>query len=164
MPSHMSTLSTCMSAHMSICMSARQAGGVPVMNPDGISACQLRGIDCVSQTTHSDTAYCKWDQGTLPKYPITSADKAFTVASLLCEFYTSFRLLTVAFLSFNPLRVVQCRAALDRHWRESTSRKKAESSNESPKFSKFSPSERSGRPLDPPGSRPNHQSTMQHFC
>ena len=51
MPSHMSTLSTCMSAHMSICMSARQAGGVPVMNPDGISACQLRGIDCISQTT-----------------------------------------------------------------------------------------------------------------
>ena len=72
--------------------------------------------DCVSQTTHSDTAYCKWDQGTLPKYPITSADKAFTVASLLCELYTSIRLLTVAFLSFNPLRVVQCRAALDRHF------------------------------------------------
>ena len=32
--------------------------------------------------------------------------------------------------------------------------------NESPNFSKFSPSKRSGRPLDPPGSRPNHQSTM----
>ena len=34
--------------------------------------------DCVSRD------FCVWDQGTLPKYPITSAYIAFTVASLLC--------------------------------------------------------------------------------
>ena len=48
--------------------------------------------DCVSRD------FCVWDQGTLPKYPITSADIAFTVASLLCELYTAFRLLKVIFL------------------------------------------------------------------
>ena len=45
--------------------------------------------DCVSRD------FCVWDQGTLPKYPITSADIAFTVTSLLCELYTAFRLLKV---------------------------------------------------------------------
>ena len=48
--------------------------------------------ECVSRD------FCVWDQGTLPKYPITSADIAFTVASLLCELYTAFRLLKVIFL------------------------------------------------------------------
>ena len=37
--------------------------------------------DCVSRD------FCAWDQGTVPKYPITSADIAFTVGSLLCELY-----------------------------------------------------------------------------
>ena len=48
--------------------------------------------DCVSRD------FCAWDQGTVPKYPITSADIAFTVGSLLCELYTAYRLLSVAFL------------------------------------------------------------------
>jgi len=48
--------------------------------------------DCVSRD------YCQWDQGTVPKYPITSADIAFTVGSLLCELYTAYRLFSVAFL------------------------------------------------------------------
>ena len=57
--------------------------------------------ECSSLTSNRDCVsrdYCQWDQGTAPKYPITSADIAFTVGSLLCELYTVYRLLSVAFL------------------------------------------------------------------
>jgi len=64
-------------------------------------------VDCVAQE------FCEWDQGTLPQYPITRADIAFTAASLLCELWTAYRLFTVAFLPFHPPRAVQCRVGLD---------------------------------------------------
>jgi len=67
---------------------------------------QIVSVDrCTSLTSKRDCVnrdYCVWDQGTRKiqplKYPITSADIAFTVGSLLCELYTAYRLMSVAFL------------------------------------------------------------------
>ena len=43
--------------------------------------------ECVSRV------FCEWDQGTLPAYPITAVDIGFVVASLLCELWTTGRLM-----------------------------------------------------------------------
>ena len=50
--------------------------------------------DCVNRD------FCMWDLGTLPAYPITSADIVFVVASVMCEVYTTVRLVQVVFLYF----------------------------------------------------------------
>jgi hypothetical protein len=43
--------------------------------------------ECVSR------AFCEWEQGTLPAYPITATDIGFVVAALLCELWTTGRLI-----------------------------------------------------------------------
>jgi hypothetical protein len=70
--------------------------------------------ECYNFTLNRDCVkrdFCAWDWGTLPAYPVTSADVVFVVASLMCEMYTTFRLLKVRFLSvLLSTRFVQCRA------------------------------------------------------
>ena len=63
----------------------------------------LNNRDCVKRD------FCMWDQGTLPKYPITTTDILFVVASVVLELYTTFRLFKVVFLSvFQVLNVIHC--------------------------------------------------------
>jgi len=52
---------------------------------------------CSNFTTHIECgsrAFCKWDQGTLPAYPITATDIGFVVAALVCELWTTRRLIS----------------------------------------------------------------------
>ena len=50
---------------------------------------------CANFTTNRECVsrdFCIWDQGTIPAYPITTADIVFVVAPLVCDLYTALRL------------------------------------------------------------------------
>jgi len=64
----------------------------------GTDFCEWRGDcrQCSNFTTNRECVsreFCEWDQGSLAAYPITSVDLVFVVAALLCELWTTGRLL-----------------------------------------------------------------------
>ena len=83
-----------------LCSSTNSPESCKAMDMHGVGFCEWKddhqcrrcanfsaNRDCVSRD------FCEWDQGTLPTYPITTADIIFVVAGLLCELWTSCQLL-----------------------------------------------------------------------